>query len=483
MLFKQALLVFLFFTLFYIGTRRVASSTDTIVTTFLPISIIRGNGFDLEKVYPTIRKLLPSKVGDSGLPYYVIKENNHILSTFPVFSSLVATPIYLLPVLVKNVTLDNLDNHINLILSLGKISASTFSGISAALVFLCLKELLNTKKSLMLTTLYALGTSTLSISSQSFWQHAASQMFLASTIYVFVKGQKNKKLLPLCGLFLGFAAVSRFPNLIIAIAFSAYFVFFERKKLLNFVWYSTPAILFFAWYQITYPGNLFFYKYEAIGEIASFNHSFLKGFSGLLFAPNKGLFIYSPIFLLSIWGIIIAWRKKLKALRFFSVVIFLYIAFVAKWSAWHGGWSYGPRMLADITPFLILLTSPVANDTKIWTNFIFKRIFWIIGFVSVFIHFLGATVADFSWYSIQTMFLPIEKAKEAEFLWNWKYPEIYSFYLDVGGFFGIIYVFSREITHITLTIIKGFVAVVLLYLLITFVKSANKNLTRITGNF
>lgn len=471
MLTKPAVLICIFFTLFYAGTSRVGSSTDAVIASLLPVSIIRGNGFDLEKVYPTANKILPTKVNTNDLPYYVIEKNGHLISAFPIFSSLISTPIYFVPVVTKNVTLDNLENHINLVLVLAKLSASFFSALSVAFVYLAAKELTKRKTALLLTILYALGTSTLSISSQALWQHAASQMFLASAMYIFVKGQKNKKLLPLSGLLLGFATLCRYPNALIAFAFFIYVLLYEKKTALRFVIYAIPSILFFAWYQIKYPGNIFFYKYEALGEIALFNNSFTTGFFGLLIAPNKGLLIYSPFFIFSIAGMVISFLKKQKLMIFFSAIVILYLSFIARWSAWHGGWSFGPRMLADITPFLIILIVPFLKTPKAFKHPFIKYTFILTAFIAIYIHFLGSTAANFSWYFFQTKSLSLEQAHKARFLWDWNYPEIYYFYLQVGGFIGSIKIFTIELAHITSFIIKGLAIIAIPYLLINIAEN------------
>ena len=161
---------------------------------------------------------------------------------------------------------------------------------------------------------------------------------------------------------------------------------------------------------------------------------------------------------------------------FYSALATLYLLFIASWSDWHGGWSYGPRMLADITPFLTLLLVPVVKINKIWQSKIFKLVFFLAASFSIFVHLLGSTVADFSWYRIQTMFLSSEISQKGEFLWNWKYPEIYSFYLGSGGFFGIINLFSVEIINITLTMIKGFAIFGIIFSIYLLLQRIYKNL-------
>ena len=477
-MFFKPIIIFVFFLLFYIGTSRVYVLTDTVVTTYLPVSLIRGNGFDIEKTFPAINKILHQDPNKDSPPYYIIHENNHYFSSFPVFSSLLAVPIYFPVVLLKGITLENLslDKNITLVLSLGKISAAFFAAVSTVFVYLSAKQFLQRGKALLLTFLYALGTSTLSISSQSLWQHGANQMFLAITMYFFIIGQKKKHLLASTGFFLGLAVITRFATGFIALIFFVYFLIFEKKSIFKFLQLAMPALIFFAWYQISYPGNLFFYKYESFGEIGHFNHSYLNGLLGLLVAPSKGLFVYSPIFIFSILGIVLTFRKKSKTLMFYSALATLYLLFIASWSDWHGGWSYGPRMLADITPFLTLLLVPVVKINKIWQSKIFKLLFFLAASFSIFVHLLGSTVADFSWYRIQTMFLSSEISQKGEFLWNWKYPEIYSFYLGSGGFFGIINLFSVEIINITLTMIKGFAIFGIIFSIYLLLQRIYKNL-------
>ena len=121
-MFFKPIIIFLFFLLFYIGTSRVYVLTDTVVATYLPVSLIRGTGFDVEKTFLAINKILPQDLKRNSPPYYIIHENNHYFSAFPVFSSLLAVPIYFPVVILKGITLENLslDKNITLVLSLGK---------------------------------------------------------------------------------------------------------------------------------------------------------------------------------------------------------------------------------------------------------------------------------------------------------------------------------------------------------------------------
>lgn len=469
--FKSAIIVFCIFASIYIGTLNVRVSTDTIITTLLPIGLIRGNGFDLKELYPFAAEHLPSGKINNGVHYYILKKNNHLISTFPIFSSILAVPIYLIPVIYKNINTTNMDNNFVLILTLGKISAGIFSAISATFVFLSLKHL--TRKTIMalgLTFFYGLGTTTLSISSQSLWQHAASQMMLSICMYFFITAKNKRRFYSKCGLFLGIATLCRFSNIVIALAFFTYICAFEKKQIIGFIKYALLPVLFFAWYQITYPGNLFFYKYESIGENATFQNSFWTGFFGLLIAPSKGLFIYSPLFIFTLLGIWIAIKQKNKILIFFAISSVIYISFLAKWSDWHGGWSYGPRMLTDLTPFLTILISPILTYKKYWRKNQIKIVFSLLLTTSVFIHLLGVSVANFSWYSLQTKNLTLNQAHQAKFLWNWDLPEIYYFYLTTGGLGKISEIFLSEIANMLYIFTRYFAPIIVLLFIVEILK-------------
>ena len=92
-----------------------------------------------------------------------------------------------------------------------------------------------------------------------------------------------------------------------------------------------------------------YYSYGSEG----FNFSDPQMLNGL-FSMRKGWFIYTPIMVFSIVGILWMLRSKrphVLAILFF-LPIHLYIAF-SWWSWWYGG-SYGQRVLIDILPIMVI---------------------------------------------------------------------------------------------------------------------------------
>ena len=99
--------------------------------------------------------------------------------------------------------------------------------------------------------------------------------------------------------------------------------------------------------------------------IAAYNfraHVFRLGFlptglKGLLISPGKGLFLYNPIFLLAIAGLVPFWRKH-RAWTIFVLAAFgCSLILFASHTSFHGNWCWGTRYLARDFPLLFL---PVA---------------------------------------------------------------------------------------------------------------------------
>ena len=87
------------------------------------------------------------------------------------------------------------------------------------------------------------------------------------------------------------------------------------------------------------------------------------GLGGLLFSVGKGLLWLSPISLLGLLAL--PWFAQRRAetgkLIFYLVLVDLLV--LSKWWAWHGSWSWGPRLLAPILPLCLL---PVAEFLSDW---------------------------------------------------------------------------------------------------------------------
>lgn len=92
----------------------------------------------------------------------------------------------------------------------------------------------------------------------------------------------------------------------------------------------------------------------------------------LLFSKDRGLFVYSPIFILAIFGIIYLVRKRMNLetgvlLGLVAINLFLY----ASWGDPWGGWAYGPRYLIPSMSILAIIAGIfIAHKPSIWKSII-----------------------------------------------------------------------------------------------------------------
>jgi len=74
----------------------------------------------------------------------------------------------------------------------------------------------------------------------------------------------------------------------------------------------------------------------------------------LLFGPARGLFFWTPFFLLSLIGIFSMFKKDPLLAGVIVIVAVLQIIAISGYSYWDGGRALGPRHLAAIVPFLAI---------------------------------------------------------------------------------------------------------------------------------
>jgi hypothetical protein len=144
--------------------------------------------------------------------------------------------------------------------------------------------------------------------------------------------------------------------------------------LVAFVLGGLPFALGLAVYNAYYLGSpLRFGQVEAgkqlaerqLGTADAWAGPFWEGFYGLLVSPSRGLLVYSPILILAGWGMFRVWRDpRFERLRPLSVAVVLLLVLQAPWFNWHGGWSFGYRLMVDAMPLAALCAAAVVEPIR-----------------------------------------------------------------------------------------------------------------------
>ncbi len=154
------------------------------------------------------------------------------------------------------------------------------------------------------------------------------------------------------GLALALAFTVRPSNAISAAVFTLYVAVHYRRYVVSFVGWALPvAMAFFAYHLMVKHSLIPLY----LGIRARF--AALPGVAMYLFSPSRGLLIFTPVFLFSVAGIVLAWRMRWcwPLTPYLVAIILLHTALIVTF--WPGH-CYGPRYFADMTHLLVLFLIP-----------------------------------------------------------------------------------------------------------------------------
>jgi hypothetical protein len=143
------------------------------------------------------------------------------------------------------------------------------------------------------------------------------------------------------------------------------------------------ALIMFNMFRFGDPVNSG-YKFSA-GE--GFNYPAGWGVFGLIASPYRGIFWYSPILFVGIYGAIKRFDKTLMMVLIVSVA---QILLFASWWSWHGGIVWGPRFVLPAVPLLMLC---VAAGVSVLIRSVAGSLLLIVaGVVSAGVQLSGALV-------------------------------------------------------------------------------------------
>ncbi len=380
----------------YLGNYRTIAAGDTIPARYLPLSILREGNFDLDE----FRNLHP-RSAVSGIVY----RGNHYVSFYPVGAPLIAVPIYLPS------AIGPMPGNSRFTTDLEKLAASLLVVLSVIVLYFAVLALTSRRMALLIAAIYALGTSSFSVSSQALWQHGPSQLCLAAALYCLVRGSKEPLWTSLAGFPAALAVVCRPTDALLVIPMGLYVLFHQTRQLPGFLLCSVPPILFQALYNYYYFDNPFRTQWR-VTRAEFWSTPLIEGIASILFSPARGLFIYSSIFVFSIVGVVLAWRNNGTLLfRYLSIGVVANLLLYSKFFMWWGGSTYGPRLLADLSPILCLFLCEIK---MLFIKGYARIIFIVLTTFSIAAHAIGAYADDPFWNAD----LHIDSSSNVAWLWT-----------------------------------------------------------------
>jgi hypothetical protein len=88
------------------------------------------------------------------------------------------------------------------------------------------------------------------------------------------------------------------------------------------------------------------------------------GLHGYFLSSGKSIFVFNPLTILGFVGLALLFRRNRPLAILFTLLIATRMLFFARWSAWDGGWDWGPRFLLPIVPLLTISAVEVLRATR-----------------------------------------------------------------------------------------------------------------------
>jgi hypothetical protein len=401
----------------YNANVREISSQDTIPARVLPHEVIVHARLDLDRLFG-------EWPADRPLPFWIQRVGGHYRSNYPVAPALLAIPVYAAPALL------GAGDSWLVLNSLSKLSAALFATLSVVFVYLAARTLamqLGTGEASALATagVYAVATPTWAISSQGLWGHGPAQLGLAVALWGLLRAETARGGAAAAGLAAGLMVASRPSTGLVAVVLAGFAVRRLGRRGFPFIValgivsgaVAAHNLAVFGSLQGGYA-ELHRTHAEHHGVGSAWSAAIWEGLLGVLVSPSRGLFVYSPVLLFPATGLLV-WlvRRGGGLLACAAAAAGVGIGTVAMFSVWWGGHSFGPRLLADVLPALVLGLVPIW--AAIWRARLGRWLLAAAFVVSVLVEAVGAfyypSTREVDWNSS-----PRDVDFSHERLWDWQ---------------------------------------------------------------
>ena len=409
---KKAILIVTIFLVVFLThlASPMVTSFDSKWSIHIAMSILREGNTDLAEYKELIQE-------DD---YRIEKVDAHFYSIFAVGAPLLAVPF----VYIYDKFFVDLDDRLKNTVPAGKIEkaiASFIIALAAVFIYLIARLFLSTRLSLLLVFIFAYCTSVWSTASRALWQHGPSILMLSITLYIILLARRKPKLIQFASIPLAFSYVIRPTNNVSVFLLTLFVFIYYRKFFMKYLLLSLIIAIPFIAFNISVFNSILspYYLGDLNGNFFSAART-SEALLGHLISPSRGLFIFTPVLLFSLWGIVLSIRRKnTEKLDYFLVgIIVLHLLVSSLVFLWWGGHAFGPRYMSDMIPYFMYFLIPAIQRMSVlkgMAKFVLVLIFIVLILASFFIHYRGATNWDVYLWNSE----PFNVEEKHERVWDW----------------------------------------------------------------
>jgi hypothetical protein len=244
------------------------------------------------------------------------------------------------------------------------LGASVQTAAAVVLAFYTVRRHLPRAAALAIACALAFGTGYWHTVSQTLWQHETAVFGMALSVFALTALRPESRVpLLLAGAGLALAVTSRLqlaPAVLMLLAGTVFVAGLRRALIPMAITLGAVAVL--AMTNIRWFDNplgaapLLEALHPTVHATTRSFDPMADGFPGLLFSPNRGLLVYSPVVAVAFIGVPIVVRQGRHSMPVWCLMAaVVQYATYGSYAVWWAGHTYGPRYMLDVLPLLVPL--------------------------------------------------------------------------------------------------------------------------------
>jgi hypothetical protein len=400
---------------------------DTVGNSLLPLAILRGEGIFLDARWPSVQTW-------NSNPMWIAESwHGHRVSRYPIAPALMAVPVFAPQLAWTDRRYPGWDRDAKLAQGWSRWMSKRSLEILAALAAVMLHRhliRLGLGRVAWLAVLAAfLGSDLWVAGTQAFWQHGPAAFALVCAIVLLHPVPVSRWRLSLAGVAVAFLFACRLTDTLLVAAIVLWLARTQPRGLFYFLPAPILGACLLVGYNLVFFGSIIggLAGLEALhpqihGVSGTWSGNLIEGFSGTLFSPNRGLFVFCPWIALALAvAPVPAVARRLASHRLLCWLLGAlvpYLIVYSKYSVWWGGHCFGPRYWTDVIPLFALLLAFALDWMWERSRILFALAMLAIAW-SIALQAIGAFCSTSDWN-----LFPKNVDQHHERLWDWRDTEI-----------------------------------------------------------
>lgn len=289
--------------------------------------------------------------------YRVKSRGENIYNYFPLGNQLLAIPVVLAAELI-GVNAQEKEEDLQWIMTL----------ITSILIFYLVHDIsrrfLDEINSAFFSIVFILGTGLSSTLFTAYWSHNASVTLSLFIIKLIIDSRRNGQLIlwPLIAASLFLCYLSR-PTTSIMMVISLCLMIYSFKKqsfkpILTLI-VMLIGFIAFSFHEFGQP--LPDYYMQSLG-----GEYLMVSLPGNSISPSRGIIVFSPFIplLIMFFSATNNVSDRLSLMAYGVIWPLIHFLVISSYETWHGGWSFGPRLITDVLPGLLLISLNAWPDLR-----------------------------------------------------------------------------------------------------------------------